>query len=244
MIEDEFKCLIVLYALQIPRDAEIKNHLLRKIEQDPDSSLQKYIVGFQWLKNLRHDYDIVKQPISSLATPCVYAVTHTKSTFARNATSEVTRNITARQAKTSEFRVCNRKTSRPKGPLSHFGPKPRSSLATLKTEFEAQRNYLTVIINGKPVRLQFDTASDIAVISKRTWHMIGRHLMITSNKKTLDVSGGILRLTTLPTLDNLDTFLRICNPDDSLQVLLMIEAGSDGFASLVMDYAVSKVASQ
>ncbi|VDL87090.1 unnamed protein product [Schistocephalus solidus] len=47
-----------------------------------------------------------------------------------------------------------------------------------------------------------------------------------------------------PTLDNLDTFLRICNPDDRLQVLLMIEAGSDGFASLVMDYAVSKVASR
>uniref|UniRef100_A0A183S8N3 Pecanex-like protein n=1 Tax=Schistocephalus solidus TaxID=70667 RepID=A0A183S8N3_SCHSO len=36
----------------------------------------------------------------------------------------------------------------------------------------------------------------------------------------------------LPTLDNLDTSLRICNLDDSLQVLLMIEAGSDGFATL------------
>ncbi|VDL98986.1 unnamed protein product [Schistocephalus solidus] len=48
----------------------------------------------------------------------------------------------------------------------------------------------------------------------------------------------------LPTLDNLDTFLQICNPDDSLQVLLMIEMGSGGFASLVMDYAVSQVASR
>ncbi|VDM02749.1 unnamed protein product [Schistocephalus solidus] len=50
--------------------------------------------------------------------------------------------------------------------------------------------------------------------------------------------------SSLPTLDNLDTFLRICNPDDSLQVLLMIEVGFDGFASLVMDYAVSKVESR
>ncbi|VDM04708.1 unnamed protein product [Schistocephalus solidus] len=51
-------------------------------------------------------------------------------------------------------------------------------------------------------------------------------------------------LVASPTLDNLDTFLRFCNPDDGLQVQLMIEAGSDGFASLVVGYAVSKVASR
>ncbi|VDM03441.1 unnamed protein product [Schistocephalus solidus] len=48
----------------------------------------------------------------------------------------------------------------------------------------------------------------------------------------------IFMASTLPTLDNLDTFLRFCNSDDGLQVQLMIEAGSDGFASLLMDYAV------
>ncbi|VDL95642.1 unnamed protein product [Schistocephalus solidus] len=36
-----------------------------------------------------------------------------------------------------------------------------------------------------------------------------------------------------PTLDNLETFLRFCNPDDGLQVQLMIKAGFDGFASLI-----------
>ncbi|VDL85338.1 unnamed protein product [Schistocephalus solidus] len=57
------------------------------------------------------------------------------------------------------------------------------------------------------------------------------------------MSGARSKIT-LPTLDNLHTYLRICNPDNSLQVLLMIEVGSDGFASLVMDYTVSKVASR
>ncbi|VDL93901.1 unnamed protein product [Schistocephalus solidus] len=47
-----------------------------------------------------------------------------------------------------------------------------------------------------------------------------------------------------PTLDNLCTFLQFFNPDDGLQVQLVIEAGSDGFASLVVDYAVSMVASR
>ncbi|VDM05141.1 unnamed protein product [Schistocephalus solidus] len=32
---------------------------------------------------------------------------------------------------------------------------------------------------------------------------------------------------------NLDIFLRFCNPDDGLQVQLVIKAGSDGFASLI-----------
>ncbi|VDM05829.1 unnamed protein product [Schistocephalus solidus] len=65
----------------------------------------------------------------------------------------------------------------------------------------------------------------------------------------LDLIGSYLSncnqvLVASPTLENLDTFLRFCNPDDSLQVLLMIKAGSDGFASLVVDYAVSIVASR
>ncbi|VDM02594.1 unnamed protein product [Schistocephalus solidus] len=47
-----------------------------------------------------------------------------------------------------------------------------------------------------------------------------------------------------PTLNNLDAFLRFHKPEHCLQVQLMIEAGSDGFASSLMDYAVSKVASR
>ncbi|VDK40717.1 unnamed protein product [Dibothriocephalus latus] len=70
-----------------------------------------------------------------------------------------------------------------------------SILATFKTEFEARRKYLTVAINGKPVRLQRDTASDISLISKRTWQMIGQPPVITSDKKAMNVSGGFLQLT-------------------------------------------------
>ncbi|VDM05454.1 unnamed protein product [Schistocephalus solidus] len=50
--------------------------------------------------------------------------------------------------------------------------------------------------------------------------------------------------TIIATLENLDTFLRVCNPDDGLRDLLMIMAGSDVFATLLVDYAVSKVASR
>ncbi|VDL96576.1 unnamed protein product [Schistocephalus solidus] len=96
--------------------------------------------------------------------------------------------------RTSESKVCQRKTRRPKRPSSHFGPKSHSIRATFKTELEARRKYVTVIIHGKPVRLQLDTASDIILISKRTWYMIDWPQVITSNKNTLIVSGGILWL--------------------------------------------------
>ncbi|VDM00067.1 unnamed protein product [Schistocephalus solidus] len=61
-----------------------------------------------------------------------------------------------------------------------------SILATFKTDFEARRKYLTVVTNGKVVRLQLDTASAITLNSKRTWHMIGRSPITTSNKKRLN----------------------------------------------------------
>ncbi|VDN45177.1 unnamed protein product, partial [Dibothriocephalus latus] len=72
------------------------------------------------------------------------------------------------------------------------GSMSNSILATFQIEFEARRKYLTVAINSKPVCLQFDKASDISIISMRTWQWIGRPPMITSDKKAMNVSGGFL----------------------------------------------------
>ncbi|VDL92077.1 unnamed protein product [Schistocephalus solidus] len=168
MTKDEFKCLIFVCALQSPRDAEIRTRLLNKIEQDPDSTLQALTAECQWLKNLKHDSTMVEQPSSSL----VITSKHVCQKCHKRGTKEGHHPAGQR----SEFKVCNRKMRRPKWPSSH-GPKSHSILVTFKTEF--------VNINGKPVGLQLDTASDIKLISKRTSHMIGRPPMITSNKKAL-----------------------------------------------------------
>ncbi|VDN11202.1 unnamed protein product [Dibothriocephalus latus] len=92
-------------------------------------------------------------------------------------------------------RADGRKAKRSNCPSSYSGLTSHSILAGFKTEFEARRKYLTVTINGKSVRLQFDTASDISLISRSTWQIIGRPPMITSDKKAMNVSGGFLRLT-------------------------------------------------
>ncbi|XP_029142978.1 uncharacterized protein K02A2.6-like, partial [Protobothrops mucrosquamatus] len=51
------------------------------------------------------------------------------------------------------------------------------------------------LINGKSTRLQFDTASDITLISKSTWNHIGRPLVISSIKEVRNASGDELNLT-------------------------------------------------
>uniref|UniRef100_A0A183SDB8 Cadherin domain-containing protein n=1 Tax=Schistocephalus solidus TaxID=70667 RepID=A0A183SDB8_SCHSO len=96
---------------------------------------------------------------------------------------------------TSKSRICNKKMKRPKCSSVPSGQKSNFIRTALKTELEAQRKYVTGIINGKPVGIQLDTASDIMLSSKRTLHMIVRPPIITSKKKALKVSGGNLRLT-------------------------------------------------
>ncbi|VDL90529.1 unnamed protein product [Schistocephalus solidus] len=78
MTEDQFKCLIVLCALQSPRDAEIIYRLLSKIEQGPDSILQMLTAKSQQLKYL-NIFLPFKQPSSSLAPTSVHTITRTRS---------------------------------------------------------------------------------------------------------------------------------------------------------------------
>ncbi|VDL87889.1 unnamed protein product [Schistocephalus solidus] len=47
------------------------------------------------------------------------------------------------------------------------------------------------------------------------------------------MSSSYLTSTASPILDKLYIFRRFCNPDDALQVQLMIKPGSDGFTSLI-----------
>lgn len=47
-------------------------------------------------------------------------------------------------------------------------------LATKSEHFFSKRKYVTIFFDGKPVKLQVDTGSDITLISRETWIKIGR----------------------------------------------------------------------
>lgn len=46
--------------------------------------------------------------------------------------------------------------------------------ATFKFEFESHRKHITVSINKIRVRFQFETASDVTLISRSTWEQLGK----------------------------------------------------------------------
>lgn len=54
------------------------------------------------------------------------------------------------------------------------------------------RKYISVIINGTPTNLQFDTASDITIISERTWKYIGCPKLLRTSEKIISASDNII----------------------------------------------------
>ncbi|VDN14998.1 unnamed protein product [Dibothriocephalus latus] len=159
----------------------------RECEQfkDPKSTLQTLTAERQRLKNIKHDSAIVERPSFSFAATSIHAVTRTKSTSPQKSQDPAPRKPPSACWQCGDWHFAR---------FCPFEKHSNSILATFQTEFEARRKYLTVTINGKPVRLELDTATDISLITKHTWQMIGRPPMITSDKKAMNVSGEFLRL--------------------------------------------------
>ncbi|XP_058449298.1 uncharacterized protein K02A2.6-like [Malaya genurostris] len=61
-------------------------------------------------------------------------------------------------------------------------------------QHSSKRKYVTTIINGVEVKLQLDTASDITVISKRTWNSLGKPSIKKPTIQAMNASGKPLHL--------------------------------------------------
>ena len=57
------------------------------------------------------------------------------------------------------------------------------------------RKFIAVNINNKPIQLQFDTASDITVISRNLWERIGRPHATATDFTANSASGNEMRIT-------------------------------------------------
>ncbi|MGL5707389.1 MAG: aspartyl protease family protein [Aeromonas sp.] len=70
-----------------------------------------------------------------------------------------------------------------------------SLLAAFQVNVISNRKFVTVDINGQPVRLQLDTASNITIISQNLWRSLGEPSIEQTFKTATSACGGPVRLT-------------------------------------------------
>ena len=77
--------------------------------------------------------------------------------------------------------------------------KPVAASRSLVVAFESgrhlfRRKLLTILINGQPVRMQLDTASDITILSNEVWRTLGQPPVKPSSQTAISACGGHLPL--------------------------------------------------
>lgn len=207
MTEDQFKCLVFVCSLQSSEDADIRTRILSKIEQCPNITLQEVTTECQHLVNLKHDTSMVE---NNGRLPYVQAVSgkQKQNTTIKKPPSACwfcgelhykrfcpykNYRCTRCQLKGHKETCCKKKMHRRSSSVHYRRRKNCSStnrimVAHTSTEHN-RRKYVTLEINGRRARLQLDTASDISLISRKTWSHIGKPLVLPTTQLALSASG-------------------------------------------------------
>ena len=218
MTDDQFKCLIFICGLQSAQDSDIRTRLLNRLEQDPDLTLQAVTTECQRLVNLKHDTAMIERRSPSE----VHAVSQTVSKEVKKTDSSKKRKPPTpcwhcgewHYARYCRFKrhqcsKCSKRGHKEECCTSQNTPSPkkRSSsrrfktqnrskaiLSTCKVVPQVRRKYVSVSINGSRVRLQLDTASDITLISRRTWRILGKPPLMPTTQTAKSASGTPLQI--------------------------------------------------
>ncbi|CAH8515513.1 unnamed protein product [Schistosoma bovis] len=219
MTEDQFKCLVFFCSLQSPEDADIRTRILSKIEQCPNMTLQEVTAECQRLVNLKHDTSMVE---NNGQLPYVRAVSRKNDSCSRKASHTDNQpsspcwscggwhykrfcpykeHCCSKCHRKGHKENCCRKRTHKRHSLKPYSKKYRFSARTNKilvshnrARICRQRKYVNLDINKKRARLQLDTASDITLISRRTWSLIGKPQVLPTTQLAHSASGGKLNI--------------------------------------------------
>ncbi|CAH8672200.1 unnamed protein product [Schistosoma rodhaini] len=212
MTEDQFKCLVFVCSLQSSEDADIRTRILSKIEQCPNITLQEVTTECQRLVNLKHDTSMVE---NNGRLPYVQAVSgkQKQNTTIKKPPSACWfcgelhykrfcpyKNYRCTRCQLKGHKeTCCKKKMHCRSSSVHFRRRKNCSstnrimVAHTRTEHH-RRKYVTLEINGRRARLQLDTASDISLISRKTWSHIGKPSVLPTTQLAHSASGGKLNI--------------------------------------------------
>ncbi|XP_062716781.1 uncharacterized protein K02A2.6-like [Aedes albopictus] len=191
----QFKSLVFICGLRSTKDADIRTRLLSKLETnaDEDCNLESLITECQRLQNLKHDTAMVEQKHTSISSVCAVKQKKPQSNPSGPNTKPSGKSSTPKtpcwQCGGMHFvrdcsfsnHVCKdcKQTGHKEGYCGCYSAKTSTKkkkskvngvFAINRVSSESRRKFLTVNIDGSEVTLQFDTASDITIISRKIWN--------------------------------------------------------------------------
>ncbi|TGZ71099.1 hypothetical protein CRM22_002831 [Opisthorchis felineus] len=206
MTEDQFECLIQTL---LPSKVNERPNNYHKVPQFAKSQDDLAMMESNRLSGSSHvEKPGAKKQTVDFTMPPTNAVISTSSvcSFSRSTiVGSATREDTKRSVATQ---IPLKRTVHP------LKPHTKPLLATFNPDWKSQRKFVSVVQNDTPGCLQLNTASNIIIISKYTWKIMGKYAFNPTNRVVLGASGGKLRLPgelICPVLCNNILFTGICN---------------------------------
>ncbi|XP_062700183.1 uncharacterized protein K02A2.6-like [Aedes albopictus] len=224
MSEQQFKCLMFVCGLKGECDADVRTRLLAKIESNDDVTLEAMIEECQRLINLKNDTAMIEGPSGQVQAiqrgPQHQSKFRKRSNERRNAprapdeqkkvpatpcwncgAMHFSNHCSFRNHRCTECRqfghkegYCSsaKRSSKPRKQRS--GKFSTKTIALTVGNVQSKRRFVQVEINGVPVRLQLDTASDITIVSEQVWKQLGQPTVVPATQIAKSASGEQLDL--------------------------------------------------
>lgn len=219
LTEDQFKCLIYVCGLKSEADVELRTRLLTRIEENVNVSLEQLSEEAQRLLNLKHDSAMIEGPTTSVQV-VKQGDKEIRCNHCEDASDlQAPGNTKEKPEYPCWFcgalhyvRDCNFKDHECAdcGMVGHregYCESAKKSRRSRKQRtavnsnvvmvnqclVEKRRKYVSVVLDGTPIHLQLDTASDVTVIGRQVWNNIGKPTLAPPTVKAATASGGPLQ---------------------------------------------------
>lgn len=222
---DQFKTLRFVCGLQSPRDSDIRTRLIGKLEAEENAppadgatlKLENLVEECNRIINLKQDTQMIEKGCGDKSN--VHAISrHHRTSSRKEKKSQSPKTpcwfcgdlhyVKECPYQSHTCTKCKRKghkegycsSSEKKSSKQVDKPKPKDvvkskGISVKRVDLTKKRKYVKIEINGSPATLQLDCASDITIISKRTWTSVGKPVINPSEVDAVSASGdsiGIL----------------------------------------------------